>query len=162
MKQILLEQYTACYDENSWFVAVRNAINGLSVEQASWKPDDSVNCIWETLSHLTYYNNAYLQRFNGVDYQYDVNDNNETFSTGEYTEEHWQADVRRFDEVMNQLRDAIAAADESKYSEPVSSENPRSWARLISDINTHNAYHAGQIVLLRKLQGGWDPSKGVS
>ena len=63
---------------------------------------------------------------------------------------------------MNQLRDAIAAADESKYSEPVSSENPRSWARLISDINTHNAYHAGQIVLLRKLQSGWDPSKGVS
>ena len=162
IKEFLLEQYTACYDENSWFVSVRNAINGLGVEQACWKPDDSVNCIWETLSHLAYYNNAYLQRFNGVDYQYDVSDNNETFSTGEYTEEHWQTDVRRFDEVMNQFRDAMAAAAESKFNEQVTSENTRTWALLISDINTHNAYHAGQIVLLRKLQGRWEPSKGVS
>lgn len=162
IKDLLLEQHTACYDEDSWFVATRNAVSGLGVEQACWKPDDSVNCIWETLSHLTYYNYAYLQRFNGVDYQYDVNDNNETFSTGEFTEEHWQADVRRFDDVMNQLRDAMAVADESKYSEQVSTKNTRTWARLISDINTHNAYHSGQIVLLRKLQGSWDPSKGVS
>ncbi|MBK8465599.1 MAG: DinB family protein [Chloracidobacterium sp.] len=162
IKDLLLAEFNVCYDENSWFVAVRNAINGLGVEQASWKPDDSVNCIWETLSHLTYYNNAYLQRFKGVDYQYDVSDNNETFSTGEYTEEHWQADVMRFDEVMNQFREAIAVADENKFSEQVSSENTRSWARLISDINTHNAYHAGQIVLLRKLQSCWDSSKGVS
>ncbi len=162
IKDVLLGQFTVSYDENSWFVAVRNAINGLAVEQASWKPDDSVNCIWETLSHLTYYNNAYLQRLNGIDYQYDVNNNDETFSTGEYTEEHWQADVRHFDDVMNRLRNAISAIDESKLSEQVSSENTRTWARLISDINTHNAYHAGQIVLLRKLQSSWDSSNGVS
>ena len=161
-KDILLQQFTACYDENSWFVAVRNAIDGLGVEQACWKPDDTVNCIWETLSHLTYYNNAYLQRLNGIDYQYDVTDNNETFSTGEFTEEHWQADVRRFDEVMSEFRDVMAAAAEPKFSEQASSENTRTWERLISDINTHNAYHTGQIVLLRKLQGSWDSSKGVS
>lgn len=162
IKDVLLGQFTVSYDENSWFVAVRNAINGLAVEQASWKPDGSVNCIWETLSHLTYYNNAYLQRLNGIDYQYDVNNNDETFSTGEYTEEHWQTDVRHFDDVMNRLRNAISAVDESKLSEQVSSENTRTWARLISDINTHNAYHAGQIVLLRKLQSSWDSSNGVS
>jgi hypothetical protein len=25
----------------------------------------------------------------------------------------------------------------------------------------HNAYHIGQIVYIRKLQGSWDPEKGV-
>ena len=93
MKKFITEQFATCYDYNAWFVAVRNAIDGLNVEQAAWKPADGVNCIWETLSHLTYYNNAYLQRFKGIDYEYDVSSNDETFSTGEYTEDDWQADA---------------------------------------------------------------------
>jgi hypothetical protein len=28
-------------------------------------------------------------------------------------------------------------------------------------IEAHNAYHIGQIVYLRKLQGSWNPDKGV-
>lgn len=68
-KETILKQYDRCYNENGWFVAVRNAIAGLTVQQAAWKPDDSVNCIWETLSHLYYYNNAYLQRFKGIEYE---------------------------------------------------------------------------------------------
>lgn len=27
-KEILLEQFTACYDENMWFVALKNALKG--------------------------------------------------------------------------------------------------------------------------------------
>ena len=35
------------------------------------------------------------------------------------------------------------------------------WADELAHIGTHNAYHTGQIVLIRKLQGTWDPGKGV-
>lgn len=161
-KQILLEQFTACFDRNAWFVSVRNALDGLTVDQAVWKPRDDVNCIWETLSHLAYYNKAYLQRFKGIDYEYDVDNNDQTFSTGEYSEEEWRADVLRFDAVMNEFRDLIAKANEGKFSEAVSNTNKASWAELISDINAHNAYHAGQILLVRKLQGSWNPANGVS
>ena len=31
----------------------------------------------------------------------------------------------------------------------------------IAHIGTHNAYHTGQIIYVRKLQGSWDPNKGV-
>ena len=161
-KETLLKQYDRCFNEDGWFVAVRNAIEGLTVEQAAWKPEDSVNCIWETLSHITYYNNAYLQRFKGIDYQYDVSTNDETFSTGEYTDADWQADVARFDAIMVEWRGLIATADESKFSQPVSAENSAAWAELIANVNAHNAYHGGQILLLRKLQGSWNPEKGVS
>lgn len=161
-KETLLQQFTACFDRNTWFVAVMNAVEGLSVEQAAWKTIDDVNCIWETLSHLTYYNNAYLQRFKGIDYEYNVDNNDQTFSTGEYTEEDWRADVEEFRAVMNEFRDLIAAADDAKFDQPVSKTNQASWAELISDINAHNAYHAGQILLLRKLQGSWSPANGVS
>jgi hypothetical protein len=35
------------------------------------------------------------------------------------------------------------------------------WASEIAHIGTHNAYHVGQIVFVRKLQGSWNPEKGV-
>ena len=161
-KETILKQYDRCYNENGWFVAVRNAIEGLTVEQAAWKPDDSVNCVWETLSHLYYFNNAYLQRFKGNEYEYDVADNNETFNTGEYTETEWQADVERFDAVVSEWRSLIAAADASKFSESVPTNPSRVWADVIADVNAHNACHGGQIVLLRKLQRAWDAGSGVS
>lgn len=161
-KEILFRQYDRCYNENGWFVAARNAIDGLNFEQAAWKPSDDVNCIWETLSHITYYNYAYLQRFKGLHYEYDVSNNDQTFSTGEYDEAHWQTDVARFDVVMKEWRDLLAAADDAKFGQPVSDENPASWAELIANVNAHNAYHAGQIMLLRKMMGSWDPEKGVS
>jgi hypothetical protein len=28
-------------------------------------------------------------------------------------------------------------------------------------VGAHNAYHIGEIVMVRKEQGSWDPSKGV-
>ena len=40
-KEILLEQFTACYDENGWFVALKNALHNLTVEQASWKMENN-------------------------------------------------------------------------------------------------------------------------
>jgi hypothetical protein len=66
-KEILLEQFDRCYNNNGWFVAVRNALEGVTALQAIWKPEGSDNSIWETLAHISYYNNAYLQRFKGVD-----------------------------------------------------------------------------------------------
>lgn len=162
IKETLLKQYDRCYNENGWFVAVRNAVEGLTVEQAAWKPEDSVNCIWESISHLTYYNDAYLQRFKGIEFEYDVENNDQTFSVGEYTESDWRADIARFDDVMTEWRTLIEQADESKFSEPVPTNTSRIWADLLTDVNAHNAYHGGQILLMRKLQGAWNPSKGVS
>ena len=35
------------------------------------------------------------------------------------------------------------------------------WASTIAHIGAHNAYHVGQMIYTRKLQGSWDPEKGV-
>ena len=161
-KETLLKQYDRCYNENGWFVAVRNALEGVTANQAAWKPEGSDNSIWETLAHISYYNNAYLLRFKGVDYKYDVSDNEETFRSGEVTEEAWRAEVGKFDGIMTEWRRLIEAADETKLDEAVSAENASSWAELLANVNAHNAYHGGQILLLRKLQGSWDPASGVS
>ena len=134
-----------------------------TAEQAIWKTEGLDNSIWEILAHLNYYNKAYLERFKGINYVYPANDNDETFSSAEtISEAAWQTEVEKFDSIMGEWRKLLESADESKFDEMVSVENQSLWASLISHVNTHNAHHGGQIVLIRKLQGSWDASKGVS
>lgn len=163
IRRFLLGQLAACYDKNTWFVAVKNALDGVTAEQAVWKPAGVDNSIWEIVSHLNFYNFAYVERFKGVDYEYPLDDNDATFSSSDRaTDEAWTAEAARLDAILTEFRELIEAADESKFDQPVSTENPAKWKALISNINAHNAYHGGQIMLLRKLQGNWDRAKGVS
>jgi uncharacterized damage-inducible protein DinB len=162
-KDVLSYQFTTCYDRNGWFVAVRNAIEGVTAEQAAWRAEGTDNTIWESLAHLIYYNNAYLQRFKGFEFQYDTTDNDVTFAQGDaVTDDAWSAEIEKFDRVMNEFRDLLNAADESKFTDPVPTNTARRWWEVIADMNAHNAYHAGQVLLIRKLQGAWNPEKGVS
>ncbi len=162
-KKILLEQFTACYDENGWFVALKNALMNLTAERAAWKIENLENSIWEILAHLNYYNFAYLERFKGVDYVYSISENSETFSSAENAGENdWQAEIAKFEAIMSEWRGLLEAADEAKLTQAVSATNRATWAQLISNVNLHNAHHGGQIVLIRKLQSSWDASKGVS
>ena len=163
MKATLLEQFNACYDENGWFVALKNTVRNLSAQDAVWKPEKADNSIWGILAHLNFYNERYLKRFRGEAVDELILENSETFSGAESASEAaWQAEVERFDAIMNDWRNALESADESKFEQVVSAENQSPWAEIVGLINTHNSYHGGQIVVLRKLQGSWDASKGVS
>jgi uncharacterized damage-inducible protein DinB len=157
-----IQQFDAAYDKNSWFVALKNALIGLTAEEASWKPDGADNSIRQTVNHIYFYNHAYCERFKGVEYQYETDDNDETFAEGDVSEDAWWREVARLDSTMNEFRDLIRAADESKLFESVPQKRERRWVDVISDINAHNAYHGGQILLIRKLQGSWDRTQGVS
>jgi len=158
-KETLLKQFDVCFETNGWFVALKNAVAGVTVEQAAWMSDGSDHSIWGLLSHMNYYNNAYLERFQGRDFEYDVPDNDATF-TQSASEDDWRMEVDRFTTIMNGWRAVLEAADESKFDENAPNGSP--WSEVIADINAHTAHHGGQIVLLRKLQGSWDSGKGVS
>jgi uncharacterized damage-inducible protein DinB len=159
-KTILLGQFSACFDKNGWFVATKNAIAGVTAAQADWKPAGADNSIREIINHLNFYTYAYLQRFKGIDYEYATDDNDLTFDQGEA--ESWEAEAARFDSIMNEWRELLEKADESKFEELAPPRNESKWRTVISNINAHGAHHGGQIVLLRKLQGSWNPKGGVS
>jgi uncharacterized damage-inducible protein DinB len=162
-KETLLEQVTACYDENGWFVALKNAVKDLTAEQANWRTENLDNSIWEILTHLNFYNEAYLKRFKGIDYVCPTSENSETFSSADATtEDAWRAEVEIFDSIMTEWRSLLEAADENKFNEAVSVTNKSLWSSLLAHVNVHNVYHGGQIVLLRKLQGSRDTKQSVS
>lgn len=162
-KEILLDQFTSGYDVNGWFVALKNTVRNLSAQDAAWKPDGADNSIWGILAHLNFYNERYLKRFKGEAVDESNLENSETFAGAESaSEEDWLAEIEKLDRVMTEWRNAIESAEETKFEQMVSAENQTPWAEVVGLINTHNAHHGGQIVILRKLQGSWDSSKGVS
>lgn len=163
IKELLLDQFAASYDKNGWFVALKNTLNNLSAINAADHIRFVDNSIWEILAHLNYYNYAYLERFKGIEYVYPKADNDATFeATEDVSEDAWRAEIARFAAIMDEWRGLIEAAEDAKFDEKVSAASATSWAMLISNVIMHNAHHGGQIVVIRKLQGSWDASKGVS
>jgi len=127
-KEVLLEQFTACFDQNDWFVALKNTLTHVTAKQAIWKPETSDNSIWGILSHLNFYNEAYLMRFKGIDYVYPTSDNSETFSISEGpSEADWESELTRFDSIMTEWSNLLAIADEIKFDQPVSKTNDSFW-----------------------------------
>lgn len=161
-KEFLLDQFTSCYDVNGWFVALKNTLNNVTAEQATWKPDGADNSIWGILAHLNFYNERYLKRFKNEPVEKMEMENSETFAAENVSEDDWKSEIERFEALMSGWRNALESADESKFEQAVSAENQSPWAEVIGLINTHNSHHGGQIVILRKLQGSWDAAKGVS
>lgn len=59
VKDVLLVQINS-WEENTWFVSLLNSIDGLTEEQANWKPNETSNSISEIVNHLIFYNQRYL------------------------------------------------------------------------------------------------------
>lgn len=154
---------SACFDESGWFASLTQALNGIGAQQAVWKASGIDHSIWEIVRHLNFYNNAYLERFQGRTYEYGIDDNAESFVlSADTSEESWQRERARLDEILSALRALVQEAADERLSETVSATREDRWASLFAHVNLHNAHHGGQIVLLRKLQGSWRTELGVS
>jgi DinB family protein len=150
LKSILLEQLKSTHDKEEWFVPINIAIQGLTPEQAAWKDESDNHSIVQLVNHLIFWNRQQLAKFNGEKPPAFDGDNKETFSGLDKTT--WDASVKQVDEVLDAWEKAIEGADDAKLAK---------WYDTISKISTHNAYHTGQIIYIRKQRKNWDPEKGV-
>ena len=150
LKSSLLEQLRTSHDQQDWFVPVKPALDGVTAAQASWKPQGGDHSIGQLANHLLFWNSQQLAKFKGVaPAKFDGN-NDETFNA--FDQARWNEVREKLDRVLTELEKLVAGADEKTL---------QSWAPTLGRIATHNAYHTGQILLLRKMQGAWDPAKGV-
>lgn len=162
-KEILREQFKAGYDENGWFVALKNAVANLTVEQALWKAEGFDHSVWEAVYHLTFWNERWLKRYRNEPLEPGKIVIAETFQAqANATEADWQAALEKFYTVMDAWRDILKNITEEKLNELVSESYGAEWVYPLANMMIHNAYHTGQIVVIRKLQGSWDASHGVS
>jgi len=150
LRSILLEQLRTTHNEKDWFVPIDVAVKGLTAEQAGWKDGSGNHSVGQLTNHLLFWNRRELAKFKGKPEAKFSGNNDETFN--DFDAKRWNDTVSQLDQVMTELEDLVETVDDTKL---------QAWASEIAHIGTHNAYHVGQIIFVRKLQGSWNPEMGV-
>jgi len=151
LKSILLAQLKSTHNVKDWFVPADSAVAGITAEQAMWQDKSGNHSIGQLANHLIFWDLQSLAKFKGEKPAAFNGNNDETFSN-KFDAASWKATVKKLDEVLTDLEKVIEAADDNKL---------KTWYSTIAHISAHNAYHIGQMIYIRKLQGSWDPEKGV-
>jgi uncharacterized damage-inducible protein DinB len=150
LKAVLLEQLRSTHNKAEWFVPANTAVAGLTPAQASWTDKSGNHSVGQLANHLVFWDRQSLAKFKGeTPAKFDGN-NDETFN--DFDAKSWDQTVKQLDQVMTEWEQAVESADDAKIAV---------WGSRIAHVGTHNAYHIGQMVYVRKLQGVWDPEKGV-
>jgi len=150
LRSLLLHQLHTTHSEADWFVPIDTALDGLTAEQANWQPPNGGHSVGQLAYHLLFWNRRSLNTLRGVKNDKFSGDNTETFDR--FDSKQWAETVKQLDQVMTDLEKLVESADDQQLAKS---------AITIGNICTHNAYHIGQIVYVRKLQGSWNPDKGV-
>jgi DinB superfamily len=150
LKSVLLQQLKDTHTNSNWFVCADVALAGVTAEQANWTDGKGNHSVGQLAYHIWFWNDRNLRRLKGEDAGKFSGNNDETFD--KFDAKSWSETVQKLDAVLTELEKMVENADEAKL---------KAIAPTIVNINVHNAYHIGEIVMVRKEQGSWDPSKGV-
>lgn len=150
LRDVLLAELQTTHDNEDWFVPANIAVKGLTAEQASWTDGKGNHSVGQLAYHILYWNRRNLARLKGEQLDKFSGNNDETFD--KFDSKSWNETVQQLDNVMKELEKWVETADEAKLKEN---------AQVFTHISTHNAYHTGQIIYVRKEQGSWDPKNGV-
>jgi hypothetical protein len=150
LRSILLEQLQTTHNNKDWFVPISGATDGLTAEQANWKDGKGNHSVGQLTYHLMFWNKRELAKFKGEKLDKFSGNNDETFDN--FDDKKWNDTVAQLNQVMTDLEKFVETADEKTLAANASD---------IAHIGTHNAYHVGQMIFVRKLQGVWNPDNGV-
>ena len=154
----LLDQFQRAHDGDPWHGSpLKTILAGVTAEQAARKPGGGAHSIWELVLHVTAWRNEVTRRAAGApaaepaegDYP----------PVGEPTAQRWKAALAALDASHARLVDAVRGMTDAHLLKPTNDTrdpslgNGVSYYELFHGIVQHDAYHAGQIAILRKLDG---------
>ncbi|MFL5559856.1 MAG: DinB family protein [Gemmatimonadaceae bacterium] len=140
------------------FVDARRVLDALDWQLAGRKPAGAEHSIRRIAAHVVFWQDLYLERLAGAERPSPPHDA-AGWPGGDAPrdEREWKALVARFADGLSRAMAAIDAA-------PLGLTLPRWGGRTrfagLNGIALHNAYHLGQVVVLRRMLGAWPPPGG--
>jgi uncharacterized damage-inducible protein DinB len=159
MKEILLYQLRAAWNQADWFVPLATAIEGVTPSQAAAKHNQKNNSIEEIVHHLIYWNELYLNRFKDAEFSFSEISNDETFKNPFGLT--WDQCSKKIKDIFDEWINCIAGSEDARLNSSIPNKG-KSWNIMICNLISHTAYHTGQIITLRKEYNCWDVEKGVN
>lgn len=154
MANLLVEAIGAHFDSvfagpNGDYPAVLEALAGVSVDQALWKPAPTQNSIWQIVEHLIASKDWLIEMLK------DKNPTSPPWVEPSGDEKAWQATLERLREAHQRLKSALSQVPEADLLKVPLPEGRETLLELIlSSGPAHEAHHGGQIDYLKGLRTG--------
>lgn len=154
VKDVLADQLLANANDRSWYLPFTASVEHLTEIDAFWKPNKDCHSIAEIVQHLLYWNETWQTRYKESNVQavLPLNNNNESFIIPD--NQSFKYLKERLLLVLLQWQDLLTVkqmeSDVCGFPEIVK------WWQVLGNVTTHNAYHIGQIIYIRKLQKSWN------
>ncbi len=127
-------------------VNFKDALHGVNAEKALANISGKTNCIWQLVSHIIYWRTSVVNRLNG---SVDLPPFPDFLLPEEGNEESWRQTLHDFEAAYHSLRNAIHNFTDEQLDKP-SPRPSQTYYQLMMGCLQHDAYHLGQIVLLKK------------
>ena len=128
--------------------SLHELLAALSADEAFQRPIPTAHNIWELVLHITSWSNIVLRRLTGG--QVEPYEEEDWPVPSEMTAGRWEADREAMAESHERLLEVVAGlSDEQVLAKAPKSSN--SVAVMLHGVAQHDAYHGGQIALLRKI-----------
>jgi uncharacterized damage-inducible protein DinB len=147
----VLTALRGAFEKNGWHgPTVRGSIRGVTAREAARKPGRAHHSIHELVDHIAYWEAVVLRRYLSPGQQWPRGRGDWTPPAGSFAES-----IERMEEGHSALVKAIAALrDEDLERKVPTSSKQRPLVEVLHGLAAHDAYHAGQIRLTRKLLRG--------
>ncbi len=141
----LVQWWDEAFDEGVWWAAWRRAVDGLTAEQAAWKPAPDRHSIWQLVNHMIFWRDYLVHRTRGGAPATATELDRKSWQDPEdQSEAAWRQTVYRFVESHARAR---AVMDDP---ETPASPTPELDLRYLL---FHDTYHIGQVMYIRALMG---------
>jgi DinB superfamily len=128
------------------------AVRGVDAEQASWVPAPRRHSIWALTLHIAYWNYAVRRQLEGsVRGGFPRRPSNWPALPDRPDGRAWAADVALLSEEHERLAHAIKTLRPERLPQRPPQSRRWTYGDLIIGIAAHDAYHTGQIQLLKRL-----------
>jgi len=145
----LTKLFSDLFDGSPWIdVNIMNTLDEVSAKEAATKPFPNFNSIWEIVNHLIGWRDTVLKRIQGENIE--SPENNYFSFIRDRSESSWQQTKERFRESQLQWLKAIKKF-KRKDLDTRHEFSSFSNYELLQGILQHDAYHLGQIRLMKKL-----------
>ena len=139
-------------------IPIARALPDINVQLAGRIHENMPYSIYQLVKHMHYWQQFMLEHLEGRQPQRPTSVMESwPEETGPQDETSWQADIQAF---LDGIDQAVAIAETAQLDDPLPYFPGETKAGLLRNIASHNSYHLGEIVLLRRFYGAWPPPGG--
>jgi hypothetical protein len=152
--QLLREQLTALLDGGNAHIPFDRVINDFPMDQINIKPDNIPYSAWQLLEHIRIAQRDILDFIRETDYKSPSWPSGYWPSIVHADKDAWNKTILSIKSDLDTLRD-IVNNPKTDLDEPLPHGEKYTILREILIIADHNAYHLGELLLLRRVLGAW-------